>query len=448
MRNPPKMLPGTRTQAVIIGLAAAGLAIGGFQMGRRSVDAATWSKHTAEMRAELPSLSPRLETVAESDLGHRNIREIATVPFSELYDVLRAATREQLMAWAADLERMPRGPRQEAAVAAYYKSLIQVNPSAAIEAVLHAQNLSMRYVAIDALMRAAPESIWGDLAEMAARLPDRGGVPENLIWNWSRVDPVAASQFIETHSVRGRDDRLFSLLCNWGEMDPAAARDWVQADASRQTKDAFRALVSGWADNDHAAAIDYAVANASRPNMDAAINDLAYKFFRESPDDAKALILLLPTDKAKAAMKAVAYETTAVILGASEDYQRPPDIAARWMVNLPLELWKENIGEVVEEWLKNDADAATLWLNQMRPDLRDAAVANLCRAASSKSTERAIALGLTISDPNLRDKAMGELARGLGKTREEAITAVNQLPIPAEHKSYLLKIMPEAVNGR
>lgn len=449
MSASPKMLTGARTQVVIIGLLAAGFLLGGFQVGRSSVDAAALSKRAAGSRADAPSLSSRHETLAENDLGHGSVREIATVPFSELYDILRSATREQLLAWAADLERMPRGPRQQAAVAAYYKSLIQVNPSAAIEAVLRARNLSMRDVAIDALTRAAPESIWGDIAEMATRMPhpNRGVFHANIISNWSRVDPVAASQFIETHAVSGEDERLFSLLCHWGEIDPTAATDWLEADASRQTKDAFRALVGGWADTDHAAAIDYAVANASRPNMDQAINELAYKFLRESPNDAKTLILLLPADQAKAAMKAVSYETTSLILGVSEDYQRPPGVVARWMVNLPLELWKENIGRVVEEWLKRDADAAKVWLAQMRPEMRDAAIANLCRAASSESTERAIALGFTISDLNLRAKAMGDLARGLRETRAGAIAAVNQLPISPEHKSYLLKVMPEAVNG-
>jgi hypothetical protein len=201
-----------------------------------------------------------------NDHGRGSVREIATVPFSQLYDFLRSAPREQLMAWAADLERMPRGPRQRAAVAAYYKSLIQVDHRAAIESVLHVQNLSLRDVAIEAMTKAAPESIWADLAEMTAQFlpyPGRGIARDDLVKNWSRVDPVAASEFIERHRFkRGirlsheEDDRVVSLLSNWGEIDPSAARSWLEADASRQTKDTFRAFVTSWGRVDRAGAIE------------------------------------------------------------------------------------------------------------------------------------------------------------------------------------------------
>lgn len=149
MSNPPKMLTGPRMQLVIIGLLTVGFAAGGFQLGRHSVDASALTDRTATARNN-PSadLSSGFDAPAPRQQKSVSIREIATMPFSEIYDALRGATRGQLMAWAADLERMPRGPRQRAAVAAYYKSLIQVDPSAAIQAVLRAKNLSMPDVAI------------------------------------------------------------------------------------------------------------------------------------------------------------------------------------------------------------------------------------------------------------------------------------------------------------
>ncbi|HEX8680592.1 MAG TPA: hypothetical protein VF683_11575, partial [Chthoniobacterales bacterium] len=49
---------------------------------------------------------------------HRNVtmRNIATVPFSQLYDILRSASPEQIAAWARELEQLPEGPRRAAAV--------------------------------------------------------------------------------------------------------------------------------------------------------------------------------------------------------------------------------------------------------------------------------------------------------------------------------------------
>jgi hypothetical protein len=449
MSDPPRMLTGPRIQIVILGLLAAGFAVGGFQVGRHSVDAAALSNRAPGSRADAASLSSSHENLAENDLRHGRVREIATVPFSELYDVLRSASREQLMAWAADLETMPRGPRQRAAVAAYYKSLIQVDHRAAIEAVLHAQDLNMRDVAIVALMKAAPESIWGDLAEMIEHLPHprrlHGYFPEDIMWNWSRVDPIAASQFIERNPTSGEDDRLYSLLRNWGEIDPAAAKDWMEQESSRQTKGALVAFLGAWAENDRAAAIDYAVLNAGHENFSDGINELAYSLLREAPDDARSLILRLPPDAAKMAMTKIASTTTAILIHPPEDYQRPPDVVARWMATLPLELWKDEIGDVVGSWMWHNADAATGWLRQLQPNVRDAALADYCRVGDSESTEKRFALGLTISDQKLRDEALGELARRLGTTRAEAIEAVDQLPVSNEQKTYLRKIMPEAV---
>jgi hypothetical protein len=452
MPNPPRMLLGTRMQMAIVGIVAAGLAVGGFQTGRRSVNAAALNERTAETRTDAPSPSSRPESMLLGDHGHSRISEIATVPFSELYDVLRSASREQLLAWARDLERMPRGPRQRAAVAAYYKSLIQVDHRAAIEALFQAENLNMRDHAIDALLKAAPESIWGDLAEMMVRLPypGRGAYRVDVIWNWSRVDPEAVSKFIESHPTNKEEDRrLFSLLCSWPNIDPTAAREWLEADASRQTEDAFRAFVTSWADVDPAAAINYAVANATRPNLQKAINDLAYQFMRLSKDDATKLLLVLPAEQAKAAMGNIAHLTSALLIGGvPEGYQRPFDEVANWTVSLPVEFWRESIGDLGKEWLDRDATAATGWFNQLSPERREVAIVSFCRVAESESVEQVMTLGSTINDRSVRDNALGEFARRLGTERNEAMEAIGDLPISEKQKAYLRTVMPEDSSGR
>jgi hypothetical protein len=439
MPNPSKQI----VAIVVLGIA---VAVAGFQTGRRTVNAAAIA---ASLRIDSEKISaavsPSHKSLPPPEQTQIILRDIATVPFSELYDVLRSASRDQLLAWARDLERMPRGPRQRAAVTAYYKSLIQVDHHVAIEAVLRAENLNMRDVAIDALTKAAPESIWGDLAEMLEELPHprRGAFREDVIWNWSRVDPVAVSKFIERHPVAGEDYRLPSILSNWGRIDPTAARDWIEADPSRQTKEGFSAFVNGWAGVDRAAATDYAVANAYRTNFAEALNDLAYYFIRKFPEDATTLILRLPKAQAQEAMKAISHNTTVVMLHVSPDYQKPPALVAPWMVSMPLELWNGSIGNVVGAWMDENAEAATVWVNQLRAEKRDAVIADLCRTSSTESVERTITLGLTINDPKLRDEALGDFARGLGQTLAEAIEAVNELPITEEQKSYLRKVMPE-----
>lgn len=458
MFDPPGMLTGPRIQLAILGLVAAGFAVGGFQAGRRSVDAAAFSRHTGETRVDSPNLSQRQGVPTESPLGQGRVREIATVPFSQLYDVLRSASREQLLTWARDLEQMPRGPRQRAAVTAYYKSLIQVDHRAAIEAVLHMQNLPMRDLAIEALTRASPESIWADLAEMTMemRYPGRGYIREDLIKNWSRVDPAAASQFIERHPFSaeqrppdGEDSRVFSLLSNWGEIDPAAARNWLEADASRQTKDALRAFVTSWGRADPAGAIDYAVTNAHEPKFEGAINEFVYQLVRSAKTDATRLILLLPPERAKAALKNVADVTSPEVIDSNldrpPDYQRPPEEVAPWMVSFPVEFWNESIGVVVREWMNRDDVSAKAWLGRFPSEMRDLVILSCFKAAKTHriSTEQVMGLGLSITDRRLRDTALSEFARTLVITPDAEVEILNELSISEEQKAYLRRIIKE-----
>lgn len=438
---------------MIIGLAAAGLAIGGFETGRYSVDAAASArKFSLEQNRPSSALQPRSDSIITREPTQVTIRDIATVPFSELYDVLKAASREQLLAWARDLEQMPRGPRQRAAVTAYYKSLIQVDHNAAIDAILRAQNLPMRDVAISAVMAATPESLWADLNDMLDKLshPRRGFFPQDLIWNWSRVDPVAVGKYYDKHPVEGEGENsgLYRLLFNWGKIDTAAAKEWLESDASHQKKEAFRAFVVAWAETDRGAAINYAIANASRQEFEPAVKDLSYYLLRFFPDDARTFVLLLPLEQARVAVEEIAHKTTGVILHAEPGYQRPPDVVARWMSALPLDLWRDEVGALVSAWMTEDAAAATIWLNQLHPDARDAALADLCRSRWTDTAEETLPLGFTIRDQRLRDQVLGEFARKFGDTRDEAIAGVNHLKIPAAQKEYLIRIMPEARRER
>jgi hypothetical protein len=453
MPHAPDLFRSRRLQIVFLALAGIVLAAFGFEAGRKSIaaGAASVPKSDAPVTFQTsPNSESPKSTLVQRGSQYITVREIATVPFSELYDVLKSAPHEQLLAWAADLEKMPHGARQRGAVLAYYKSLVQVNHHIALEAILQAQNLLMRDLAVSALTQAAPESTWGDIAQTFTRLPypRRGTGPEDIIWNWSAVDPVAAADFIATHPVEDEDRRLYSLLYHWGQIDPLQASDWLEANPSRQTKDSFRALVSAWADTDRPGAIHYVLANASHPEFADAINELAYDFFLTKKDQATNLILLLPPEQAKGALDYAVHMTTGAFLGLPSDYQRPPEEVVRWMATLPVELWKDAIGGVALEWVKKDAAGATRWLDQLQADSRNVAIAGFCRAAASDAVEQVLTLGQTITDRKLRDGALGHFARNLRDTRQESIETVNELPISEKQKAYLIQVMAENKDGQ
>ena len=435
-------------QVVLLAVAAISVAIASFEVGRKTVEAAPITTTATDAASQSPSASVSEKAkLLERDNSRITVREIATVPFSQLYDVLKSAPREQLLAWARDLEKMPKGPRQRAAVTAYYKSLIQVDHRAAIDALLRAENLDMRDVAITAVMAATPESLWGELNDMLDKLPHprRGFFPQDIIWNWSRVDPVAVGNYIDKYPPTGaEDDRLYALMFNWAKMEPAAARDWLERDPLHQKKDAFRAFAVAWAEVDRAAAINYTVANASRPEFEPAVKDLAYYLLRLFPDDARTFILALPREGAIAVVSLISERTTGVILHAPEGYQRPPDVVARWMASLPVELWHDQIGSLILSWVRDDADGAAAWLNQMPSHERDAAVADMCRSSWTDNAAQTLSFGFTIGDQKLREQVLGDFARKFGETRDEAVAAINELNIPPAQKKYLIQVMPKA----
>jgi hypothetical protein len=135
-----------------------------------------------------------------------------------------------------------------------------------------------------------------------------------------------------------------------------------------------------------------------------------------------------------------------LILGLPDDYLKPADAVARWMVTLPVDLWSDALGPVAGKWLDLDAAAATQWFDQLPADKRDAALASFCRAGDSAS--RVLALGPMISDRKLRDTVLGQFARSLGETREEALQAIEALEIEDAQKTYLRQVMAEDKNGR
>ena len=202
-------------------------------------------------------------------------------------------------------------------------------------------------------------------------------------------------------------------------------------------------VISGWDDLDRAAAIDFAVANAGTPILAEGIRNLVYTVFLEAPDDARWTILCLPGDLAESAMQRIAYYTEGVFVGAGAPSQKPLADVAPWMLTFSPELWRNNIGEVFGEWIRRDAEQASEWVNELRPETRDAVLASFCRNPDRETGDQVVALGLTISDAHLRDQVLAEFARSLGGTRAEAMEGVDRLNISREEKTLLRDVMPK-----
>jgi hypothetical protein len=451
MHNPPRLLISPRGQGIVLGLIAMALAFGGFQAGRRSVDAAALAKTLAiESTGTVRDVAPPKQTLLEHDQKPITVREIATVPFSELYDVLKAASREQLLACAHDLEQMAEGPRRTAAIRAFYKSLVQIDPAIALAAVAQIKEKWIQQQAASALLTTAPESIWGDLAEFFETVPFPRDSWENPIRNWSRVDPVAVSHFIKNHPKKlakdEQDDyRVITLLGEWAEIDPSAAKEWLDADPARQTEEARTTWVMGFAEHDRPAAASFLIAHATEEDFAEAIRRFSYGLFLDARDQMMGFVSQLPPDQERMAVSNVAETTAGFFLHASEGFQRPPAEVADWLVTLPTDFWTGSMGKVIGTWLLFDAPPAIRWVEQMAPRERDIALADLCRAPEDHQfggqpeevVAKIIQLGLKISDPKVRDESLAFALPHLAYSDEDRQAAIEALPITKEEKVYL-----------
>ncbi|MFN2624110.1 MAG: hypothetical protein ABR611_14835 [Chthoniobacterales bacterium] len=456
MANPSTLLRSTRWQIVFLAAVAMAVTTSAFQAGRQTVDAAVAAKSDAPVTAT-PSADPvsQKKMLLAHDNSRITVREIATVPFSELYDVLKAAPPEQLLAWGRDLEQMREGPRRTAAIRTFYKSLVQIDPAIARAAVAQIKEKWIQQEAATALLATAPESIWGDLAEFFETVPFPRDSWENPIRNWSRVDPVAVSHFIENHPKKLAkdeldDDRVITLLAEWAEIDPSAAKEWLDADPNRQTEEARSTWVMGFAEHDRPAAASFLIRHASEENFAEAIRRFSYGLFLDARDQMMSFVFQLPPEQARMTVQNVAETTSGFYLHASEGFQRPPAEVANWLVTLPTDFWTGAMGKVIGTWLLFDAPPAIRWVEQMAPRERDIALADLCRAPEEHQfggrpeevVAKIVQLGLKISDPKVRDESLAAVLPHLAYTDEDRQAAIEGLPVTKEEKQYLRRLPP------
>jgi hypothetical protein len=199
------------------------LAVASLFVGRRvEEDALARKRATSGLQAKLPAPSITPFEPAYRELA---VAEILGLPFAEFYEALRSAPGEAREKWAAELEKMPAGPRRTAALAAFYKLLVQFDPIAAAKAACEIKDKNVQELALESVAGAAPGFALRDIAELFLKLPpDPSGYRkylENVVSEWVVIDPPAVAKFFdehpETESV-GRDD----LIRNWAALDPGA----------------------------------------------------------------------------------------------------------------------------------------------------------------------------------------------------------------------------------
>lgn len=410
-----------------------------------------WAKSVGHVAAEVTRTPPPIEASPTAEAFDRlMVRNIGTVPFVELFDLLRSASPKIRAEWIKQLDEMPEGPKRNVVLSSFYKTFVQLDPHAAAESIAGLHKKSSQAIAVIAMVGAVPQSALGEMAEILVKLPPdlfgRGSPNylDNVISDWSEVDPGAAARFLEANPETSLH-YAGTLVLNWARLDPDEARAWLERQPeSIQTEWAFLSLIDGWFQRDETSALAFTIAHAGEVKFQRAINLAANVLLLRSPEEARTFLLRLPNEARSLAIREIGMNTTGEEFDASKSGTRPAEDIARWILTLPKESWKAGLGIVLDHWESQNAAGFSAWLDQLPPETHDEIVVAYCFSGTNKEPDRAIPLLLAMSDLTRRDQTLREyIADRLPPSRDKALLVINKSALSQAQKKYVINLLPQ-----
>ena len=416
-----------------------------FALGRWSRPARHHSS-TAQTRSapEVQSHQEHQRASERVDLARVTIENVGEVEFDQVYELLRSAPNEALLAWARRLEELPVAPRKTAAIKAFFKTLAQIDTRTAVDLALGMERAESRWTAIGAVGIATPAADLKEVARMYMAIGEtRIAIAGDLIGNWSATDPEATARFLASYPGKVSNDEIAGFLGNWAALNPAAATQWLaKADANRHDPLVYAFYYEGWRLNDPGAALTDLATHAGDKKFEKAIVRVTENLFTNSAEAARAFILTLPDAATQeAAVSEVAGHITNVYLGGGDPLKLKPDEVTKWLLTLPENLWQKEIGSVMDNWAREDQSAVDAWTSQMTPQMRDRLLAEQCLGFYPNVPETGLRAGLRISDPALRQDTFRKVFADRGEEGKEELLQRAQLS--AEELGELEKVLQQ-----
>ena len=368
-----------RSWFVITGAAALALNIAAFKAGRQvaaSNDRAVeWNQQSTGSIDSSRAVTTRSDG---TDLTNARIENIGTLGFEQAFDLVCDAGPELRQKWARDLDALPFTSQRRAAIPAFYRIMVQLNPEEAASLAMQSK-VGNSVAAI--MINAAPDRAFPFLGEMAVKFARNWPPPVvELIGRWSRVDPLGASQFLDSHPEKAEENELYLLLANWSAIDFNSAKAWLDGrPANQQNAYAMRGLLTGWAMSDRHAASEFLIAHANEEKFQGAFEEVSKYLFRTAPDEARAFVFRLPNDEIKHG--AIRNMLDFGMLYSSSFWKFSPAVKTAWLGSLPPDLSREHLSDMGEAWRDGDAADFRAWADSMPRDRRDLAVSGYCKAA-------------------------------------------------------------------
>lgn len=393
-----------------------------------------------------------------------HVPDVVKMPFRDTYALFKAASEETLRSYFIELQQRRPKPTRQAALVAFLKTLIHVNPGLTAQ-LISGLKKEDRWPAMYAIREASPPRGMQAVAEVLLSF-DRSEI-SSCSWDmlaetlddWGKNDPLALKEFLETHRDRDVDRYFPKLIRNWAAYDPEAAQRWM-AEAVRNHPppppgdenlgDGWTATIGemgiawieGFLENDRDAAVNYVLEHAEEPSVKGAINPFAADLFTMSPDQARDFLERLPLEARLAGLEGVARKADPFVLSDATDNTTSPKFVAEWMLKSFPEDWQGSFENVLREWKYGNAQELFGWMANLPAGTREAAIRRFPTYVSDEKPSEDFDLIMQALDPVVRDGLLEVLARGTTLNGKMLLGVLGKSHLPASQKAYLAGLIP------
>ncbi len=429
-----------------------------FAAGRMSAPAIT---HAAPLSAVAETGAAQVLPENSAPLPQAAPATIAAIPFEVAYETLRQASPETLARWVKEIEQISERPKRRAAIISFFRTLVQFNPETAKDLILGLKK-DDRWAAMITVKEAAPPKGLRQVSEILLTYDPMEisgcsyDMRADVIDTWSKADPLAAKDFLETHNA-DLGGTAARLIRNWSAYDPEASWEWMQQEMARNKTSARTEgeaehdsdwLTSEWAqgffENDPAAALTFLFGHEPKEDSSDPTAPIVGALFAKSPESTRDYILQLPEARRAEALAGVAYNAARFDYNDAEDRTSSPEFIAEWMRQFPLAAWEKPIAQVVAQWKQRDADALFAWMTKLPAEAREAVARGYETFLLKENTETEFSRVMKIDDPSVRNLILQQLMRAtqMDDVRVAVAVELEKAALDPAQKHYLASLIP------
>lgn len=295
-----------------------------------------------------------------SDGAQMRVDKLASVPPSQLYQVLMRSTPEEIAALGLKFNDLPKNGKTIGATAIFFQAWAELDGKSALQGAFQIRDTGLRKLALSTVVHSASPGLAPELVAYLTDHPDkdlkaefRDDLLPQAMESWSLIDPTAAAKFFDELPLEKKspDSTGTKIAYAWGTVDPYAALAWAEREktAYADSGSLMNAVIVGWCDVDVAAAGAFVKEHLERSGAQLAVYSVAATLLDQDPNKAIEWLGDLPWGEAKGEA-----ETRLATFWAERD----PSAASRWVEELPSEERTSVISSFASAWAGSDWPAA------------------------------------------------------------------------------------------